>query len=79
MPNQIVVTFPAGVFARLLTGEARAQLPDVPTDARVLDCGYDWRSRSFYLVLEHPAFPPVEEGLEIPRRHARITVEPRDA
>ena len=41
--------------------------PEIPTDVHVVAVHSSFASRSFDFLLEHPSFPEVEEGNEVPK------------
>ena len=53
---------PPQILVELLTAPTAWRIQSaVPDDARVLESGYAFDRRCFYLVLEHPSFDPVPD------------------
>jgi hypothetical protein len=62
-----------GLAMSLSDGNIMRVVDGVPSDATVVDAGYDWERQVYYLTLEHPTFPSVEEGAPIPA--GEVTIE----
>lgn len=69
-----IICLPPALLLQMLTSPPSCWMTaeGIPADVRVLDCGYSFERRAFYLVVQHPSFDPVPEGEIIPSHYSLL-------
>jgi hypothetical protein len=73
-----VLTFDARLLGGLVLEGATVRIVEgAPPDARLLNVSYDWATDTIQLLLTHPSWEDVEEGVMAPQFCARMEIVER--